>query len=93
MNGFTPFTASQARAISDGSYTADELRKAIDREHERIEKAAREGRNECSMYLCHFCWALDAEVKRVLEHEGYRIVMERHVMGGYLQDPYPYIHW
>lgn len=93
MDGIMAFTASQARAISEGTYTADELRKAVDREHERIRKAASEGRNDCSMFLWDFSKALAAEVKRTLEREGYRIVMERHVMGGYLQDPYPYIHW
>lgn len=93
MDGIMAFTAAQARAISEGAYTADELRKAVDIEHKRIQKAASEGHTTCSMYHCHFTWALEAEVKRTLEREGYRVEMERHVMGGYLQDPYPYIHW
>ena len=97
MARYKVFTAQEALAMARNGYTDDELAEALEREHERIRKAASEGRRCCwadMPWLARSDNALASEVRGILEKvEGYRISEERDYIGGVLQDPYPRIRW
>lgn len=96
MAGYKVFTAAEALKMAQKGYTEEELAEAVNREHERIRKAANDGRRSCAAYMTWLTSrgnALACEVRRILENEGYEIYNESTVSGGVRQEPYPYIHW
>lgn len=87
------YTAEQARRDSFGGCDRHELERAVKREHDRIKKAAAEGRRRCAMYYWRSDTPLGAELRKVMDGEGYDIYDEEVHMCGVGNLLHPYIHW